>query len=333
MSYDVVKLNKYRGERMKQLLTTDDLIKHMRIKGIKFNIVNTEQAYEFLTSNNYYFKLASYRSLYSKIPCGRNAGKYQNLEFAYLKELSTLDMHIRYIIVRMCLDIEHAIKVMFVNSVSQNQHEDGYDIVRKYLGKEDAQFYILKSIKQHKSGEYCKSLIAKYYPIFPIWVLVEVISFGDLLRLIHFYEKEYKCMIIPKNKLMNVVRDLRNASAHSNCLLNNLNQRMSDQQQTDIQITRFVQQLNVVKSHSRRNNLRKVFVYDFVVLLYVYDYLVSDAVKEARLRELIAFMNGRAVKHKTYFEKNSIISSAYIFLNQVVDKLYSPYYPNISIEK
>lgn len=31
-------------------------------------------------------------------------------------------------------------------------------------------------IHKHKSGEYCKNLIEKYYPYFPIWVLVELIS-------------------------------------------------------------------------------------------------------------------------------------------------------------
>ena len=47
---------------MKLLKTNDELISHMKAKGIKFDIVNEEEAKLFLQNNNYYMKLASYRS-------------------------------------------------------------------------------------------------------------------------------------------------------------------------------------------------------------------------------------------------------------------------------
>ena len=170
---------------MKTLLSVDELITHMKSKGIKFSIISENEAKEFLNNNNYYFKLAAYRNLYPKInnPRSKKFGQYQNLEFAYLKELSIIDMRLRYLMIDMCLDIEHAIKVKLVHSVSNNPQEDGYTIVKAYLNKEDKDFRMLKTIRQHKSGEYCKDLINKYYPFFPIWVLVEVISFGDLLHI------------------------------------------------------------------------------------------------------------------------------------------------------
>lgn len=57
--------------------------------------------------------------------------------------------------------------------------EDGYRIVKNFLREENLQMNILQGIRHHKSGEYCKELIEKYYPYFPIWVLVELISFGE----------------------------------------------------------------------------------------------------------------------------------------------------------
>lgn len=70
----------------------------------------------------------------------------------------------------MCLDIEHVIKVRLIKNITNNPSEDGYDIVRKFIDQDD-NLRILKNIRSHKSGEYCKDLIEKYYPYFPVWVL------------------------------------------------------------------------------------------------------------------------------------------------------------------
>ena len=74
----------------------------MKKKGITFNEVSESDAKDFLQKNNYYMKLAAYRSNYEKCPTGKRAGQYKKLDFGYLKELSTIDMYLRYIIIDMC---------------------------------------------------------------------------------------------------------------------------------------------------------------------------------------------------------------------------------------
>lgn len=59
---------------MKQLLNTDELIAHMKQKGIKFDIISEQDAADFLSGNNYYMKLASYRTNYSKYTMGPKTG-------------------------------------------------------------------------------------------------------------------------------------------------------------------------------------------------------------------------------------------------------------------
>ena len=104
----------------KKLLSVDQLIEHMKQKGIKFVEMTEDSARDFLSYNNYYMKLASYRCNYEKCLEGKREGQYKNLDFAYLEELSRIDMYLRYLVLQMCLDIEHQIKVMLMDNIEKN---------------------------------------------------------------------------------------------------------------------------------------------------------------------------------------------------------------------
>ena len=241
------------------------------------------------------------------------------LDFGYLKELSTIDMYLRYIVMDMCLDIEHVIKVRLIKNITNNPSEDGYDIVRKFIAQDD-NLRILKNIRSHKSGEYCKDLIEKYYPYFPVWVFVELISFGDLLYFCSFYEKIYGVQII-NNKLMNTVRDVRNAAAHSNCLLNKMTEKIDSTKQVNNEISSFIIGMKNISKTSRVNNLSYKFTNSFVTVLYVYDSLMNEIPKQKRYKEIQEFMNGRVVKNKQFFQSNSKIVGVYNFHKKVIDNL------------
>ena len=304
---------------MKQLLSIEELIQHMKNRGITFNEISENDAKQFLQNNNYYMKLAAYRANYDKCDTGKRQGQYKKLDFGYLKELSTIDMYLRYIVMDMCLDIEHVIKVRLIKNITNNPSEDGYDIVRKFIAQDD-NLRILKNIRSHKSGEYCKDLIEKYYPYFPVWVFVELISFGDLLYFCSFYEKIYGVQII-NNKLMNTVRDVRNAAAHSNCLLNKMTEKIDSTKQVNNEISSFIIGMKNISKTSRVNNLSYKFTNSFVTVLYVYDSLMNEIPKTKRYKEIQEFMNGRVVKNKQFFQSNSKIVGVYNFHKKVIDNL------------
>lgn len=304
---------------MKQLLSIDELIQHMKNRGITFNEISENDAKQFLQNNNYYMKLAAYRANYDKCDTGKRQGQYKKLDFGYLKELSTIDMYLRYIVMDMCLDIEHVIKVRLIKNITNNPSEDGYDIVRKFIAQDD-NLRILKNIRSHKSGEYCKDLIEKYYPYFPVWVFVELISFGDLLYFCSFYEKIYGVQII-NNKLMNTVRDVRNAAAHSNCLLNKMTEKIDSTKQVNNEISSFIIGMKNISKTSRVNNLSYKFTNSFVTVLYVYDSLMNEIPKQKRYKEIQEFMNCRVVKNKQFFQSNSKIVGVYNFHKKVIDNL------------
>lgn len=304
---------------MKQLLSIEELIQHMKNRGITFNEISENDAKQFLQNNNYYMKLAAYRANYDKCDTGKRQGQYKKLDFGYLKELSTIDMYLRYIVMDMCLNIEHVIKVRLIKNITNNPSEDGYDIVRKFIAQDD-NLRILKNIRSHKSGEYCKDLIEKYYPYFPVWVFVELISFGDLLYFCSFYEKIYGVQII-NNKLMNTVRDVRNAAAHSNCLLNKMTEKIDSTKQVNNEISSFIIGMKNISKTSRVNNLSYKFTNSFVTVLYVYDSLMNEIPKQKRYKEIQEFMNGRVVKNKQFFQSNSKIVGVYNFHKKVIDNL------------
>lgn len=313
---------------MKELLTTPELIEHMKKKGITFNIVSEADAELFLQENNYYMKLASYRANYSKYETGSKTGQYMNLDFAYLKELSTIDMHLRYLIMKMCLDIEHSLKVSLMTHVENNPKEDGYELIRRFIGYTNSKGqqqneYILKKIRGHRSSDYCKDLIEKYYPFFPVWVFVELISFGDLTYLTAFYDEMYSDPIV-NNKFMNTVRDMRNAAAHSNCLINKLFEPLNPGQQIDSTISNYIKSIPGISGPTRAKNLNYRVVYSFITLLYIYNTVIpAGTAKLKRNAEIKDLFDNRMIAHKDYFKSNTKIKGVYNFVKKVVDTLPS----------
>lgn len=304
---------------MKTILSVQEQIQHMKEKGITFQHVTEAEAADFWANNTYYMKLAAYRANYMKYETGARAGQYRDLDFGYLKELSTLDMHLRYFVLQMCLDIEHAIKVQLIRQITQDENEDGYEAVKHFL-KQKSNINVLSRIQRQKSGEYCKDLIEKYYPYFPAWVFVEVISFGSLLYFYEDYNGKHGERIVD-NDLMNIVRDLRNASAHSNCLLNKIGEKLDKTKQPHYEVTSFVKGIPGIGAQSRQNNLGCKFAYNITTLLYVYNTFVPDVAKQKRYAQLQKFMRNRMVRNRSYFISNSKIRGTYEFFKKVLDKL------------
>lgn len=50
----------------KPMKSAQELVEHMKSKGITFNIVSPEDAVRYMEDNNNYFRVASYRKNYNK---------------------------------------------------------------------------------------------------------------------------------------------------------------------------------------------------------------------------------------------------------------------------
>ena len=307
-------------------------------KGILFTIIDTDAAIDHLTSKNNYLRTASYRKNYRKHQSGENEGKYINLEFAYLAELSKLDMCFRDIVLKMCIDIEHDLKVILLSETEKLPEEDGYNIVNLFL-KDNPQ--IVKSIESKIDTIFTGDLINKYFKIntvidfdnpeefkyrivdfdCPIWVLVELITFGDTIKLYEFFKQLYPAssIINLSSNIMKPVKSLRNACAHNNCLLNSL--EPSKATQPPHIISQYVTNIHTIGKEERMKKLSSRPLFEFTCMIYLYDKIVSQSVKLSRIPELEKIICQRFYDCSEYYRSNQLISTSFSFLKKIVNNL------------
>ena len=305
----------------KPKLSIDEQISHMRDnRGIKFNIVNEQKAKEYLMFNSYYFRIKSYAKIFDKYKNGPNKDKYINLEFAYLQELSTLDMYLRKFILRMTIDIEHFLKTQLLKDFVENQQEDGYSIINKLLSNYP---YIKDNIDRRRNSYVCCNLINKFNKDFAIWNIVEVLSFGDFINLYNLYYKEYNSTNNLSNYLWSV-KFLRNAAAHNNCLLNSLKTPYSSHFNRNKQINTIISKIPNIGKTQRITSMNNPVIHDLVVTLYVFNRIANKSnIKRNTMIELKELIDNRFTRNKNYFNNNDVISSYYNFFKKIVDFYYS----------
>lgn len=325
-------------------MTPEELVEKIKEKNIRCEIKSEVEITEYLKEHNNYFRTASYRKNYEKYLEGEKKDKYIDLDFGYLTELSTIDMHLRFLVLKMCLDIEHSLKVAILSDITLNDKEDGYTIVKSFLNKNE---YILKDIYYKSHSTYVGDLINKYF-IFdthedgnkkicidevtvecPVWAFMEIITFGEFTKFYSMYYEAY-----PKREdysgLINSVKSLRNACAHNNCLIHNLRKGTS---KSSHKVSKFVKEIETIKKSERKKALSVRTVYELTALVYLYSEVVFEPVKEHRLRELHDLVHNRMTRNADYFERQDIIKSSYKFFKKIVDFLIETTYNTNDIKK
>lgn len=308
--------------------TAQQLVESMKEKGICFRYTSETEAENYLSNVNNYFRTAAYRKNYQRHQNGNKKGKYIGLDFAYLQELSTIDMHFRFIVSKMCLDIEHDLKVKTLKDIEDNQIVDVYGIVEKFLSENT---YIIRKIEANSASPFTSALIHKYFTIqskhskgerneiveyndCPVWVLLELLTFGDFIKFYKFYYSSRNYFPIPI-PIINLVKSLRNGVAHNNCILADLARGTSSAPK---EISREIAKIKTINSNQRQKKLSCRPMLEFTCLLYVYKIVVSNKVKYHRVNELKKVFFERMVKKKGFFVNNELIRSNYEFACKVI---------------
>lgn len=260
--------------------------------------------------------MKSYSKNYDKYRQGKNKDKYINLEFAYLVELSTIDMYLRKFIMGMTLDVEHFLKTQLIKDVGENKDVNGYDIIEDLFKRYP---FIKDNISRHSRNSATADLISKCDGDFAIWNIVEVLSFGDVIKLYNLYYEKHPTEDSMDNYLWSI-RFLRNAAAHNNCLLNSLKIPYNVRINPNREMNTFISRIPGINPNSRIKKMKNPVVHDFIVMLYVFHNVVSsEGIKKHTMIELKELVDIRMVRNKHYFEKNQIITSHYEFIKIIID--------------
>ncbi|HBF75761.1 MAG TPA: DNA-binding protein [Lactobacillus sp.] len=289
------------------MYSTTKLIAHMKQKGIKFNITSENDARVMLEQKNYYFKLTSYRKNFPKID-----NQYQNLDFAYLTDLASIDMQLREYLLDLSLDIEHGIKVKLMSLISNDPSEDGYSIVQDFKAKNGQSYE--KTINYLKKNRYLHDLYEKHHAEPSIWVFFEVMTFGTLSIFVDFYlKRSHKKAVKRIHNYLKFTKNIRNACAHNNPLLVNLFSEREFLRHPSAPVSTASKEIGI--SSQYLNDLK---VNDLVSLFYLHQTIQSPALGNHRVRQGKRLIN-RFHRHSDWYADNVNITTFIKILTVLVD--------------
>lgn len=320
--------------KLKPMLHINEMVDYLKLKNIKFERISEKDAENYLKNNNNYYNLTSYKNNFEKyFVNGIFIDKYIDLDFSYLKDLSIIDHRLRLILFKMIIDIEYYLKIKILNTIESIDEEDGYRIVNRYLEQD---FYNVKfpkkvhnSIFKKVGSEYYQKIFSKYdldkdkkLENIPIWESLEIITFGELVNFYDFYTNEYK--LKDENKDVYILRDivkLRNAVAHNNCILSELNMK-KNKYPPSYKIIQFLNNCNIGKD-TRSKKLNNSRIRQISYTLYMFNEIVtSDGIKNNVKKDINELFFDRIIKHKEYYNNNELLKSIYCYFKKIIENNY-----------
>lgn len=288
---------------MKYRATVDQQIDALKARGVAFVLMGEERARKFLSENSYYFKLKAYRNNYDQAP----DGTYIGLDFKHLVELSNIDFALSRTVLSFSLGIEHALKVR-TNNLIMNDPDD--DVAEKCLRRAFS-----GNPQDFGENPYTDSLIDHCRKHPAMWHLWELGTFSQQVEMYKAYYglKGVKREDVPYVDLLFIVRKLRNAVSHGNCLLANVNRATpaklrETRPSTDTDVTTRAMWLCNRQGKRRKSRqssfakaLDRLVVNNFAALLVCHVELVDSANVLHHSCEQLKRLSGRLDRDKTRY--------------------------------
>lgn len=235
---------------MKQCITVDEQIALLKSHGVSFELMSESDAREFLYSRSYFFKIKSYERNYTRVDAA-GSYTYSGLDFAHLVELSYLDFALSRICLSLALSTEHFLKVRLNQLIMSDPKSDLSEVlVRRILNGDTSSI---------RYNPYTEDMWMACNDAPSIWHLWELLPLNEHIRLYTSYF-DYRGETAPFAHLLLILRKLRNAVSHGNCLLADVSRpseqrRQSEGKKYDKEVT--LAALRMCEVSPRRNSGKK----------------------------------------------------------------------------
>ena len=327
-SSDVCAEDEHMPSIAKLLLAPEDQIEHMKSQGIQFNIIDEASASKYLAEENNYFRVRSFRRGFKKIEEGSSEGCYVNLDFGMLVDLAEIDELFRTMMLKLTLDVEHGARLVLLEE-AQNHEDDPYSLVKDFLESTNGaktKESLDKKAEKLRSGTladpYVKGIVERYADDangYPLWALLELISFGSLCWLYPYVANRYgDSQMRQESYVLTVVRLLRNACAHGNCILNDVFGADHPETRVNFEVRKYIQSIQTIGTDQRDRMLNSERVYSIIATMYAHRQFASDMAYDAAREELQRLLSRMKENREYYLGNNYAIVYAYGFFEKLV---------------
>lgn len=313
---------------MKQKLSTQQQIEHLESKGIVFELCSKEDAAAYLRKKNNFLRLSSYRFLFEKQIQGKAKGCYLNLDFAYLADLASIDRILREVFLLITLDIEHFAKIKLLGIIDSLSAENGYSIVSDFKDSLSPSYRKRLSNELHNRSDegigrdiYAGNLISKYELEMPIWVFLEVVSFGTFLSFYRFCAQRWNDdTLLQEHYILKSVKALRNACAHNSCIVNGFCPGANNEPlATNTLIANALNDAGIKNTKARKAKLKNPRIGQIASTLYAFDAIVDSAKARERGYANLERLKKRIQHHPEYYTGHNATMSFFDFLQKLID--------------
>ena len=309
-------------EKLKPKLTIDEQIEHLKAKGVTFDRCTESEAAAYLADVNYYFHVASYRSLFEKRVGGDLDGTYVGLDFSDLMALTELDRELQNAILPITLATEEFAKTTIMEAVTARANEDGYSIVAEYWESlpDIERNHRMQEIDRLKRDEYSGSLANKYGDAVPLWVYLELMSFGTLINFYLFCSRRWISNDLRQTHyLLRFSKSLRNATAHGSCLLNGM-LRQNTHYTTHIKVIEAMRNAEFSKRVIRKR-MKSLRLQQIATTLVAYDRLSGGYTQTDKMKLNVKEFARHLIGMADYYQANMALGPLLRFLYDLFDRL------------
>lgn len=303
-------------------LNPKDQVSYLASRGISFELFDQERAMQYLRNTNGFMRTAAYKSLFPKLRHADGTSSYINLDFAQLVDLTEIDHQLRLCFLPLALDVEYAAKLHLLY-LANKKHEDAFGLVKDYIsslsaGKQER----LSAELENRRGDndvYSGMLIDKYVGDMPLWVMAEVLDFGDFLELGHFCARRWH--LDDLSALLYLLKDtknLRNACAHGSTIINGIAKGKAKYETPEVLTQALWASRVASKDEIGRwtNNPRTL---ELLAALWCSRELVHDDDRRAFARSNLEQLCARMRQHADWYHDNEVLVSCYRFFVRIVD--------------